>query len=303
MSYEQYPGYFRVSTVADSVARLESDSLMFVGATWSSQRAIEISSELLSGVISPDVEKWLMHNEGKDALEYLSSDWYSGAIKAGATRKQQAAADRGTIVNLVWDGMNRGEVLKTKDVIDYAIELMHERSIEAKLSQQEYREAVELGLVDIKDKSKKPVRNYQCDEEEVANYVAALACWYRDCPWRHLESQRFMVDEKKKVVGTFDDLGYWGEQKVIADLKTSTSKQPKLYNVVQSAQYWHMAGADRSIRPMNIIVTPEGVYPRLLSDQGIKTGLKHFDNALEILKTASMKGLFLTTNESAVKIA
>lgn len=303
MRYDQYPGYYRVSTVADAVGRLESDGLMHVGSTWASQRALEIANELLEGIISPDVAKWQIANEGKHEHEYFGSQWFANAIKAGATRKQQAAADRGTITNNVWDALNRGEILNVKDAIDYAVQDMDLRNVEAKLSQKEYAEAIELGLVDPKDKTKKPVRNYQCDENDVLPFVIVLATWFKDAPWRSIESQRFMVDEKRKIVGTFDDIGYWGDQKVLADLKTSTSEQPKLYNVCQAAQYWRMAGSDRSIKPMNIIVTLKGVYPRYLSDEGIKTGLAHFDSALSILKGSSMKGLFLTTNESKVNVA
>jgi hypothetical protein len=303
MSYDKYPGFHRVSAVADSVERLSSDGLMYVGATWAAQRALEITIEILDGVISPDVQAWMDWSNDPNPLNYLKSDWFADSIKAGATRMLQAAADRGTITNNVWDALNRGDVTTVNDATDFALQDIEMRGEESKLSRMQWQEAVDMGLVDPKDKNAKPVRNYQCSEIDVIPFVVSLTKWFiEDGTFGSKECQKFLVDEKRKVVGTCDDIGTWGDMPVVLDLKTSTSPQPKRGARAQVAQYWRMLGSKPDIRPMLLIVTKEKVCPRIFTDKGIKAGLKDFDLALDALNNSSMAECFLTSKQSTVKI-
>jgi hypothetical protein len=275
---------------------------MYVGATWASQRAIEIAQELLTdGNVSPEVAKWQEWANEEDAVKFLASDWYADSIKSGATRMLQAAADRGTITNNVWDALNRGEIGNINDATDYAIQDIEMRGEESKLSRAQWQESVDMGLVDPKDKNAKPTRNYQCSEVDVIPFVVSLTKWFlEDGTFGSVKCQEFLVDEKRKVMGTCDDIGTWGEMPVVLDLKTSTSPQPKRGARAQVAQYWRMLGSKADIRPMLLIVTKEKVCPRIFTDKGIKAGLKDFDIALDALNNSSMAECFLTSKQSTV---
>lgn len=289
-----------MSTVADAIGRTGSDGLMYVGATWASQRAKAIIDELVAGVISPEVESWLAYNDGKEPMDYIASEWFIDSVKAGTKRMQQGAADRGTIVNQLWDELNNGVAMEFDDAIGFVIQKMDEEAEAARLSRIEYEFAVEQGLIDKSDKSAKPKRGYQCELSDVVPYASNLIQWFNSKENVFIPDRRqvFLSDDDSLVCGTCDDIGTWHGLPAVSDLKTSTSAQPKPYNRAQIAKYWQMLGGDANMLAMNIIVTPEGVYPRVLTTQGIIDGLADFDDALRLLRRQSMKGSFKSASQS-----
>jgi len=302
MTYSNCPGYHRVSTVADAVARVVSESLMFAGARWASQRAVEISREILvDGHKSPFVEVWHNKNPDQDVSMYLASDWYESAVMGGVTRMQQGTKDRGTLLNKIWDKMNDGEIESIEHAIETMEELWDAEAEAARIARVEYEFAVSQGL--IEEGAEKPSRGYQCTKDDVAPYVTELYMWFdSQTLWMPKKRQGFVKCDTKKICGTYDDLGLWRGQNMILDLKSATTAQPGLYNVVQVALYWYLLGSRSDVEAMNLIVTPSGVHPRIVSNRGLATGLKLAWNALDILDNKSMSGLFLSVKESTKEL-
>lgn len=295
-AYPGFENYTRVSEVADAVTRLGSDGLMYVGATESCKRAKFIATEILSGVISPEVQKWMDFNDESDPIKYLASDWYMDAVKGGVTRWQQGTADRGTLVGMVWDMLTDDPTLTYEDSIEFIISEMDREAESAKLSKAEYDVSVELGA-NPKDLDK-PKRGYQCDLSDVVPYVNQLVKWFPECPFISKQKQTFLKDDELRVCGTDDDFGVWRDRPMILDVKTSSQPQPKPYHRAQLAKYWDMRGADPKIDCMNLIITPAGVYPRILTEIGRDTGLQDFNNALNVLRRNGMAGHYLSAQMS-----
>jgi hypothetical protein len=294
-----YPGfedYTRVSEVADAVTRLGSDGLMYVGATESSKRASAIAIELMDGVISPEVEKWMEFNDESDQLKYLASDWFASSVKGGVTRWQQGTADRGTIVGKVWDLLTSDPTVSYDNCVEFALQDMDREAEESKLSRAEYDVAISLGASE-KDVPK-PNRGYQCDLGDVVPYINQLVKWFPDCPFVSQQKQTFLKDDILKVCGTDDEFGLWRDRPMILDVKTSSMAQPKPYHRAQLAKYWDMRGSDPDVECMNLIITPQGVYPRILTQVGREVGLQDFNDALNVLRRSGMAGHYLPAKES-----
>lgn len=250
----------------------------------------------MDGVQSPYVKAWHIKNPELPVEHYLASDWFADGVMGGVTRTRQGTADRGTLTNKVWDAMNDGDVGTVVDAISLMEELWDAEAEAARIATVEYNFAYAEGLVDEKDK---PKRGYQCSKDDVAPYVTNLFIWFdSQTNWMPTRRQGLVSCDDKKIVGTYDDLGKWNGVNMLLDLKTATSPQPAIYNMVQLALYWYLLGSRGDVQAMNLIVTPDGVCPRMLSDRGFTTGLKLAWDALDILNNSSMSGMFKSQKDT-----
>lgn len=295
-AYPGFESYTRVSEVADAVTRFGSDGLMYVGATESAKRASAIATEIVDGVISPEVERWMEFANESDPIKYLGSDWFQQSVKGGVTRWQQGTADRGTIVGKIWDLLTEDATVSYDNCVEFAIQEMDREAEESKLSKAEYEVAISLGSSE-KD-LEKPKRGYQCDLSDVVPYINQLVRWFPECPFVSQEKQTFLKDDVLMVCGTDDDFGLWRDRQMILDVKTSSQAQPKPYHRAQLAKYWDMRGADYEVDCMNLIITPQGVYPRILTTEGRMVGLQDFNDALNVLRRSGMAGHYLSASMS-----
>lgn len=298
MSYPD--GYIRVSTVCDAISRIESESLSYVGGTWAADRAIAVAKEVFDGSWQ-DYSKFLELYPGSTERDFLTSKWFYNDIRGGVTQTQQAAADRGTVTNLVWDFFWENPSASDMEVHEFMEETFESQRQQAKAAYAEYIQFVELGLVDAKDKKAKPERAYQCDFDEAWQYVCVMLSWLRNqAQYVQLASQFYLQDDDENVCGTCDSVGLWQGMNVVLDLKTSTSDQPKRGHRAQLAKYADMLNKNgaKIESAVVLIVTPEKVVPRMMTTEGFHAGRIDFSMALAILLNGSMRGSFATTKQT-----
>ena len=287
--------YTRVSTVCDAIGRIQGDGLVYAGAEWAAQKAHEIlGTWFVDGVIHPaaigfkgPVNEWLATPECRAII--------SGAAKS----RQQACADRGTLVDSLWQHMLTADpFMSPSEAVEWCGSELSSWREQSKLDWKTFLQAKEQGLV---TDEAKPPRGPQCSIDDVAPYAESLAVWQgTEGLFTPKGLQVFLADDKSLVAGTADGIGEWCGAPAVVDLKTSTNGAPTSGHRAQLAKYHEMfcrVGGipPSSVRPYVVIVTPKGVSPRALSDQGIKDGLKDFADALAVIRRASMKGSFMTT--------
>lgn len=295
MSYPD--GYIRVSTVCDAISRIESESLSYVGGTWAADRAIAVAKEVFDGSWQ-DYSKFLELYPGSTERDFLTSKWFYNDIRGGVTQTQQAAADRGTVTNLVWDFFWENPGASLTEVHNYMEEVYASQREQAKAAYAEYLKFLELGLADSKSK---PERGYQCDLDEVWKYVYTMYKWFKEqTQYVQVASQVYLQDDDEKVCGTCDSVGQWDGMNVVLDLKTSTQDQPKRGHRAQLSKYAEMLNKNgaKIESAVVLIVTPEKVVPRMMTPEGFHTGRIDFSMALAILLNGSMRGSFATTKQT-----
>jgi len=296
-----YPkGYTRVSTVCDAISRLESEGLTFAGATWAAERAQHVAGEVLTG-------NWQNYSRfieggGENELGYFKSRWFYNDVKGGVVQRQQASADRGTLCNLLWDAAWEHGIMPPKQAYEFLGDAIETKAEEAKVEYARWQEAVALGLVEGDDG--KPERGYQCTVDEVWQFADPLLRWMREQTiYEQVKSQVYLQDDNLKVCGTCDSVGLWAGKSVVLDLKTSTSAQPKRSHRAQVYKYGHML-TENGVQiegGMLLIVTPETVSPRMMTEAGFRAGETDFLLALTILNNSSLKGSFETASQTNKK--
>lgn len=275
--------YDRVSAICEVVSNASGDGLYFAGATDAAKGAARMVRDAMDGVPPcRDAENAIA--SGGSLSEWMENiDWL--VFKIEASRIRQGYADRGTLVNELFDQLVEAPML-LKEAEQFIEDRIAQRKEEAKMAYREWKDAFDQGLTNEKTC---PVRAYQCEIDDVIPYVHSLVNWWgEDTGIAAYHLQPTVKDEKLKVAGHPDFVGTFAGFAVVGDLKTSSSSQPNRYHQAQLAAYAKMAG----FGGINIMVTPKGVSMRELKTTGMRRGWADFTNALKLYRNSSMAGSY-----------
>lgn len=285
--------YDRVSSVVELIP--QGDGLYYSGLTDCAQASAQAFSDALHG----ECPHYTV--EPEDLAEWVQNpNWET--LKKVTLRRRQGYADRGTLTDLFFKEIMETGPMTGKEIEDWINDQYAERNEEVSLAKREWEQAQEMGL---------PVGNYPpefryfCTEDEVLSYCTALNTWWtEDTGFAPLLETRGakVAHESQRFAGEIDVAGEYAGMTVVADLKTSKSAQPTLRHQSQLAAYTAAKPTEvefRATGAINIMVSPEKVSVRLLSQDGLMAGWQRFHLALQLLQTGtSMKGAYISASQT-----
>lgn len=273
--------YMRVSTLAS----LYSDDMRHAVAQMTAQGAVRVMQEQL-------------------ATFGTLPDWptLQKAIHGEYTRQDQATKDRGTVVNLLFDAMNAEGWMAKDDALGWVESRLDEERGKANSEWEEYMALVKAGLW---GDDPKPARGYQCSIDDVSPFVQSLSDNWKAIDFTVTHPQLFLKSDRagRHIAGTSDGVGHRRERPTVAELKTkgSGSSISRSWRA-QLACYCNMVAEQIGETPsgLMIIVTPEAVVLRELSETGFFAGLLDITEAYDILSESrkSVKGSFKSARQT-----
>lgn len=288
----------RVSRVCDALARLDSDSLVYAGGSWAADRALAINKEVFDGVYPLGADRWC-NQTGLTLTDFLVSNEYKQMVSASVAREQQRAADRGTLTNLALDALIEGHASSLDEMADFVNLEIDRNRVEAESLYSEWKAAFDQGLT---TKSQRPERGYQASVDDVLPFLDSLLEFWKDSGLYVLESQTFVHDDL--VAGTLDYVVDMAGKRMIVDLKTRNASTVRCTDYAQIATYTRLYADGMGLDPSQmkyggvLICTPEKTVLRFMSQLGYSQGLKDFALALEIVRTRSTAGMFLSASRT-----
>lgn len=300
---EGYPKPFhRFSYIADQVGSIGTDP-RWAAATIMMQGIQEVISETCEGELPRTYMDWCdmtFRTPSMDGfLRWLTAEGTS-YVKGRYQQKQQSYADRGTIVDKLFQHLALNGPEPASFAEHFVSETMTELAEAARLDWEGYIAAKNGGI--LEEDLVKPRRGPQCDFHDVLPYAQTLVREFHHFTGVVSHVQQLVIDEKRGIAGHPDAFGAYEDAPALFELKTN-----KDGTVRQSYRSQIGIGIralrDKGTRMLGvlILVTPEKFIVKPMSDAHVTIGCKDADAVIDILGRTSMRGCFERDNHAASK--
>lgn len=300
---EGYPKPFhRFSYIADQVESVGSDP-RWAAATIMMQGIQEVISEACEGELPRAYMDWcdmMFCTPSMDGfMRWLTAEGTS-YVKGRYQQKQQSYADRGTIVDKLFQHLVQSGPEKQSFAEHFVNQSLLDWAETARLDWEGYIAAKNAGVVE--EELVKPARGPQCSFLDVIPYAETLVREFHNFTGKVTHVQELVIDEKRGIAGHPDAFGSYEDAPALFEVKTNADGGVRLNYRAQIAMGIR-AMREKQVRMIGvlILVTPEKFVVKPMSDAHVLLGCKDADNVIENLGRSSMRGCFERDNHNKKK--